>query len=172
VSLGLFSCLYLLLLFKSGLLAEAPYPLSFKSFCLRGINALDAVMLAYSSISSLRQQLPPGDRVHGIVTNGGSQPNIIPELAGVEYFIRSPTLAGLEMLRGRVDNCFKSVPSPLSSSLPRLPSSLCWADRKGDVPLRYVVQQRSLPAVQSKSELLLLISIRGTTFLLHTSIGG
>jgi len=42
---------------------------------LRGINALDAVNLSYSSISALRQQIKPAERVHGIITDGGLAPN-------------------------------------------------------------------------------------------------
>lgn len=33
-----------------------------------GINALDAIVLAYNGISTLRQQMVPTDRVHGIIT--------------------------------------------------------------------------------------------------------
>jgi metal-dependent amidase/aminoacylase/carboxypeptidase family protein len=33
-----------------------------------GINALDAMVLAYNGLSALRQQLPPSDRLHGIIT--------------------------------------------------------------------------------------------------------
>lgn len=40
-----------------------------------GLNALDAVYIAYGSISTLRQQLHPTDKVHGIITNGGKAPN-------------------------------------------------------------------------------------------------
>jgi metal-dependent amidase/aminoacylase/carboxypeptidase family protein len=37
----------------------------------KGVNALDALVLLYNGISVLRQQLPDGIRVHGIITNGG-----------------------------------------------------------------------------------------------------
>lgn len=40
-----------------------------------GINALDAVNIAYSSISALRQQMHTTERVHGIITKGGDAPN-------------------------------------------------------------------------------------------------
>lgn len=40
-----------------------------------GINALDAVNIAYSSISAMRQQMHTTDRVHGIITHGGDAPN-------------------------------------------------------------------------------------------------
>jgi len=42
-----------------------------------GINAGDAITLTQVAIGLLRQQLRPGDQIHGIVTNGGEAPNII-----------------------------------------------------------------------------------------------
>ena len=39
-------------------------------------NALDAAVMAYNSVSVLRQQMKPDWRVHGIISNGGAKPNI------------------------------------------------------------------------------------------------
>ncbi|MCU5772512.1 M20 family metallopeptidase [Erwiniaceae bacterium BAC15a-03b] len=57
----------------------------------KGVNALDALVLLYNGISVLRQQLPDGVRVHGIITNGGQAPNVIPEYASAHYYIRADT---------------------------------------------------------------------------------
>ena len=46
-----------------------------------GLNALDACVIAYTAISCLRQQMRPVERVHGIFSNGGAKPNIVPEYA-------------------------------------------------------------------------------------------
>jgi len=48
-----------------------------------GINALDAVLLSFTNLNALRQQLRGDARIHGIITDGGRAPNIIPE--GDEY---------------------------------------------------------------------------------------
>lgn len=40
-----------------------------------GINALDAANIAYTSISAMRQQMHPTDRIHGIIIKGGDAPN-------------------------------------------------------------------------------------------------
>ncbi|MEV1290862.1 M20 family metallopeptidase [Pseudonocardia sp. NPDC049635] len=55
----------------------------------RGRNALDAVVLGYQGVAMLRQHLPDGDRVHGIVTDGGQVPNVVPERAAARYYLRS-----------------------------------------------------------------------------------
>jgi len=53
-----------------------------------GINALDGVLLLFQGIAALRQHLPDTVRVHGIVTEGGKAPNIIPERAQAYFYIR------------------------------------------------------------------------------------
>lgn len=74
-----------------------------------GKNALDAVVSAYVNISMLRQQMHPSQRVHGVIKNGGDRPNVIPGTAVLEYYARAETAAELDILCGRVENCFKAA---------------------------------------------------------------
>ncbi len=67
-----------------------------------GVNALDAVVLLYNGISALRQQLPDGVRVHGIITNGGQAPNVIPAYASAHYYIRANTRDEVIALEPRI----------------------------------------------------------------------
>ena len=60
-----------------------------------GVNAGDAMTIAQVAIGLLRQQLRPGDQVHGIVTDGGQAANIIPDEVTGRFMCRSTTLAGL-----------------------------------------------------------------------------
>ncbi len=71
-----------------------------------GVNALDALTLAQVAIGLLRQQLPPGDQIHGIISEGGSAPNVIPEKTTARYCYRSLDLERLQALRERVVRCF------------------------------------------------------------------
>ncbi|KFA55224.1 hypothetical protein S40293_09856 [Stachybotrys chartarum IBT 40293] len=57
----------------------------------QGINALDAAVGSYGNISMLRQQIKPAERIHGVITNGGDVPNIIPEKTSMVYAVRSRT---------------------------------------------------------------------------------
>ncbi|KAL7413817.1 hypothetical protein BDY24DRAFT_361909 [Mrakia frigida] len=82
-----------------------------------GINALDAAMLAYSNISAFRQQMVPGDRVHGIVVDGGLAPNVIPDHASLKFFIRSPKGSSLSTLRSHIDACFEGAALATSTTL-------------------------------------------------------
>jgi amidohydrolase len=66
-----------------------------------GRNALDALVLLFSSIGLWRQHLRPEARVHGIVLEGGSAANIIPERAVGRFMLRSPVQAELEQMENR-----------------------------------------------------------------------
>lgn len=60
-----------------------------------GINALDAMTLAQVGIGQLRQQTRAADRIHGIVTDGGTAANIIPDdRTGGRWIVRSSTRGG------------------------------------------------------------------------------
>ncbi|PIL34625.1 hypothetical protein GSI_03404 [Ganoderma sinense ZZ0214-1] len=72
-------------------------------------NALDAAFVAYASISALRQQMKPDQRVHGIVLGRDWTPNVIPDYAKMRYYVRAPTWKELESLRERVVACFKAA---------------------------------------------------------------
>jgi amidohydrolase len=54
-----------------------------------GINALDAFVHAYNGIALWRQQLRDDARVHGFIIEGGTAPNIIPELTRGEFLTRA-----------------------------------------------------------------------------------
>jgi len=71
-----------------------------------GVNALDALTIAQVGIGLLRQQLRPGDQVHGIVRQGGSAANIVPESVTGRYMCRAPDLEGLAAVESRVRACF------------------------------------------------------------------
>ncbi|XP_062591362.1 xaa-Arg dipeptidase-like [Saccostrea cucullata] len=74
-----------------------------------GLNALDAAVMCYNSISCLRQQMKPTWRVHGVIRNGGAEPNIIPEETEMEFFLRTPSEAELEILKKKVIDCINGA---------------------------------------------------------------
>lgn len=74
-----------------------------------GINALDAVNLTFAGISALRQQLKSDVRIHGIVTEGGYAPNIIPEQCTCRFEVRSEKRSYLNEVSERVKNCAKGA---------------------------------------------------------------
>lgn len=76
----------------------------------RGLNALDAAVLALNAIGLLRQQLPPDVRIHAIIADGGEVPNIIPERASVRAYIRAgDTEKLLTDYLPRLENCARGA---------------------------------------------------------------
>jgi amidohydrolase len=71
-----------------------------------GVNALDALTISQVAIGLARQQLRPGDQVHGIVTEGGSAANIIPSRVVGRFMARSNTSQSLVHLRAKLQACF------------------------------------------------------------------
>jgi amidohydrolase len=70
-----------------------------------GANALDGLLLTYNNINALRQHLQPEIRVHGIITDGGQAPNIIPERASASLMVRADTPKKLESAFARIEDC-------------------------------------------------------------------
>ena len=56
----------------------------------KGVNALDAVIQTFNSLNALRQHIKDGARIHGIITHGGVKPNIVPEYAAANFYVRAP----------------------------------------------------------------------------------
>lgn len=73
-----------------------------------GVNALDALIAAYNSISALRQHIPGSARVHGIITKGGDASNIVPGHTAASFLVRAEDEKHLEELKGRVIACFEA----------------------------------------------------------------
>jgi metal-dependent amidase/aminoacylase/carboxypeptidase family protein len=73
-----------------------------------GVNAADALTIAQTAIGLLRQHILSTDRIHGIITNGGAAPNVIPAHTSAKYVVRSETLDRLAELRPKVYRCFEA----------------------------------------------------------------
>ena len=101
---------------KATVLSEKSVTVTFKghaahaaAYPWKGINALDAAVMAYTNISVLRQQMKPTWRVHGIISEGGVKPNIIPDRAQLLFEIRAPNEVEFNELTEKVKNCFTSA---------------------------------------------------------------
>lgn len=74
----------------------------------RGVNALDGLLLAYQAISNLRQHIRDEERIHGIVSEGGQAPNIVPDRAVGNFYVRATSEKTLAALKPRVQACFEA----------------------------------------------------------------
>ncbi|WP_434994838.1 M20 family metallopeptidase [Arthrobacter sp. Ld5] len=96
-----------------------------------GRNALDAANLAYQGIGLLRQQLPPSDRVHATITEGGESPNIIPGRAVMKLYARSQQPATLKDLSGRLEDVARGAALMTGTGV-----ELRWDEHPPSLPIR------------------------------------
>jgi amidohydrolase len=75
----------------------------------QGKNALDALVILFTSIGLWRQQLRQDARVHGIVVEGGTAPNIIPDHARGRFMIRSADEGYFDALRARFQELVRAA---------------------------------------------------------------
>lgn len=74
-----------------------------------GVNALDAFVLAYMNVSTLRQRFSPSDRVHCVVNEGGTAPNVITSYTRSNWVVRADSGVRLNELTAQVHMCFESA---------------------------------------------------------------
>ena len=70
-----------------------------------GRNALDGVIMLFVELNAMRQHVRPDVRIHGIITDGGRVPNIIPERAAARFMLRAPKRAQVEEILKRFEAC-------------------------------------------------------------------
>ena len=64
----------------------------------KGRDALDAVVLMDAGMAQYREHLKPGMNMHRVITDGGTQPNVIPSRAAIWWFFRDQTAEGAKEL--------------------------------------------------------------------------
>lgn len=74
-----------------------------------GRNALEAVIHFFNNIDGMRTSLRPEARVQGIISEGGAAPNVVPDRAVADFYIRYPDEAYLRQVREAVDNAAKAA---------------------------------------------------------------
>ncbi len=68
----------------------------------RGRSALDAVEAMDYMVNLLREHVPQETRMHYVITNGGSAPNVVPEFAESYHYVRHPDPKTVEQIFERV----------------------------------------------------------------------
>jgi aminobenzoyl-glutamate utilization protein B len=75
----------------------------------RGRSALDAVMLMGNGLEFMREHVPSNTRIHYIITKGGVAPNVVPDIAEMFLYARSPTGESLGEIWERILRCAKGA---------------------------------------------------------------
>ncbi len=83
----------------------------------KGINALDAVIQTFVGLNALRQHIADGARVHGIITDGGEKPNIVPERAAARFYVRAQENDYRDELVDKLRRCAEGAALATGASL-------------------------------------------------------
>ncbi len=108
------------------------------AFPHEGVNAADALTVAQVGIGLLRQHIRSTDRIHGIVTDGGDAPNIVPEHAAGHWYVRASTLAELADLYPRVERCFEAGALATGAEVSYEEPGPAYSEFRGDVGLEQI----------------------------------
>lgn len=74
-----------------------------------GRNALEAVIHFFENIDSVRSTIRPEARIQGVITEGGTAPNVVPDRAVADFYIRYPDEVYLQQVVEFVDNAAKAA---------------------------------------------------------------
>lgn len=96
-----------------------------------GRNALDAAALVYQGIGLLRQQMTPVDRIHAIITEGGTRQSIITEDAQMKFYVRSKFPGMLKDLSRRLENIIEGAALMTDTGV-----SIHWDEHPATLPVR------------------------------------
>jgi amidohydrolase len=100
-----------------------------------GINALDGLVTAYQAIAQLRQHIRRDARIHGIITHGGSAPNVVPDRAVGRFLVRALSPSYLDELMERVKRCFEAGAAASGASVEIRPTELRYLPMRSNKPL-------------------------------------
>ncbi|AKK03667.1 M20 family metallopeptidase [Corynebacterium epidermidicanis] len=96
-----------------------------------GRNALDAATLLYQGLGLLRQQMPPSDRLHAVISEGGQRPSVIPDTSTVELYVRSLHSDTLVDLSARVTDVCRGAALMTGCSV-----DIAWDPHPPTLPVR------------------------------------
>lgn len=105
-----------------------------------GLNALDALITAYQAIAQLRQHIQQSERIHGVILEGGTAPNIVPDRTQALFYVRAADAADLAPLKKRVENCFRAGALASGCEIDIAWSKVDYLDMKTSWPLAHAYQ--------------------------------
>jgi amidohydrolase len=105
------------------------------AFPHKGRNALDAAVLGYNAVAALRQHIRPDERIHGIFTDAGDKPNIVPAHASAYWYVRASTLRRLQPLKERVLACLQAGADATGCTMEYTWEEPAYADMQDNVPM-------------------------------------
>ena len=74
-----------------------------------GRNALEGVIKLFNNIDAVRSNMRPETRIQGVITEGGAAPNVVPDKAAADFYIRYPDSVYLEQVTNWVNDAARAA---------------------------------------------------------------
>jgi amidohydrolase len=110
-----------------------------------GINALEAMLLSFAAINALRQHVVDKARIHGIITDGGDAPNVVPAHSAGSFLVRAEDNAYLDELKEKVLNCFVGAAAATGARLEYQWGKALYAPLRNNLTLAELFRQNMKP---------------------------
>jgi amidohydrolase len=110
-----------------------------------GINALEAMLLSFAAINALRQHVVDKARIHGIITDGGEAPNVVPAHSAGSFLVRAEDNAYLDELKEKVLNCFVGAAAATGARLEYQWGKVLYAPLRNNLTLAELFRQNMKP---------------------------
>jgi amidohydrolase len=107
----------------------------------QGINALEAMILAFNAINSLRQHIKDRARIHGIISHGGEAANVVPAYSAATFFVRAQDNVYLDELKQKVIKCFEGAALATGARLDYKWHDIVYAPMKNNLVLAQLFAQ-------------------------------
>ena len=107
----------------------------------QGVNALEAMILSFNAVNSLRQHIKDRARIHGIITRGGEVANVVPAYSAAKFLVRATDDAYLDELKQKVLNCFEGAALATGARLDYRWSEIVYAPMKNNLALAQLFAQ-------------------------------
>ncbi|MGD9115792.1 MAG: M20 family metallopeptidase [Dehalococcoidia bacterium] len=106
-----------------------------------GINALEAMLISFAAINALRQHTLEKARIHGIISDGGKAPNVVPAHSAGSFLVRAEELGYLEELKAKVLDCFKGAATATGARLEYQWGDVLYAPLRNNMVLAELFRQ-------------------------------
>jgi len=94
-----------------------------------GVSAADAAKLMDIGWDVLREHLPPTQRSHSVIVNGGVQPNVVPDYAKIWFYFRESTYEGANSLYLKARKVAEGAALMTGATWKEKVLSACWPTR-------------------------------------------
>jgi aminobenzoyl-glutamate utilization protein B len=117
-----------------------------------GASAVDAAKLMDLGWDVLREHLPPTQRSHSVIVNGGVQPNVVPDYAKIWFFFREGTYEGASDLYMKAKKVAEGAALMTGTKWKENVLSACWPTRDNQTMAEIVQKNIELVGVPKWTE--------------------